>query len=684
MPPTAAPVLIVATAAPSEAAVSQLAKRFVDRPVIAAYLGDDAESWPAGERWTRWTRGDVEDLAALRTAFLEFLDSWPRQSFGGATGNKSFDEAFRLADGYSLWWTGPGVARHPDHGIFTQLRDIWSIAAAIGRSQCGSIVLVGKDAQVAKVVVDRCKEDGIAIEVPTEFASPAQSAWSGRVVFFLAAVADYFVSPFVAALRAFVCRRRVRYKMEPPSDRGQPAVVMTSLFPREFRLRGEKGGIAFWKEVSDELKRAAPAIRLRHFLHTTTDRFGALGQDRLHCHRAWPELRKLDGLAPLPNQTVAWGAWLTNARHFVTTLVRYCRLERREEFRHSFRFGGYDVAALYVPLLRKAVGQTHEWSQKVAAATSSLRTVGNVRAVLLMGEMYPMAMPMIAAARSLGIPTIGVQHGTIFPMHLIYTVPKAQVESAPTPDRFAIYGEFAEETLTKLGQFPKDRAIIVGSPRFDHLIREPLDSSAARRQLDLPSDKSVVLFATQVYPWFKTAAQALFESVRARDDVVVCVKAHPHDRSFDEYRRLAAETHAVKVRFFFDRFEKLLAACDVLVSGSSTAMLEGILLGRRTICINFSNEPDRYPYVEEGGSLGAKNAEQLSSAIQTALDRRSEDDADRERFLVRHLGPSIQGQAASAFVQLVLETIGATAVNEALKTPSAEPFPTGSHPASPK
>ncbi|MEX2187143.1 MAG: hypothetical protein WD875_10130 [Pirellulales bacterium] len=663
MPANDSPVLVVATTAPTADAVAWIAERYGGRGIVAVYLGDDAETWPLGDGCERWMRGDLEDLERLRRDFLEFLEAWPRQSFR-ATGGRSFDDAFRRGDGYSLWWTGPGLARHPDRGVFPKLRDISAIATAIERSRCTNVVLLSAAADVARIVSDRCREDGIAFDVPPGYAAPQPSTWRGQLAYFAAAVANYVVSPWIDVLRAIVCRRRVRCKSESRENRERPAVVATALFPREFRRDIRNGGdaasIAFWSEVAAEFERRDPGIRFRYLLHTTRDRLNGLGPDRLHCHRAWPELRRLDGLAPLPNQTVGWWAWLRAGWPFIHTLCNFLRIERDAAFRGSFRFAGCDVAPLYAPLFRKTIARTHKWAQSVAAFEASLRAVGNVRALLLMGELYEFAMPAIAAARRLGISTIGAQHGTIFPMHLVYTVPRAQIDAAPTPDRFAVYGEFAKETLTQIGAFPADRVVVTGSPRFDHLAQASTDAITARQVLELPSDKHVFLLATQTYPWFKTAARALLDATAARQDCIVCVKTHPHDASMDDYRRLAAEAGARNVRFFADRFNELLAACDVLVSGSSTATLEAILLGRRTICVNFSSESDRYPYVAEGGSLGAANAEELRAAIDAAIDPRLAERhaAARRHFLERHLGPTADGQAAAVFVQTVLDEIG--------------------------
>jgi hypothetical protein len=271
-----------------------------------------------------------------------------------------------------------------------------------------------------------------------------------------------------------------------------------------------------------------------------------------------------------------------------------------------------------------------------------------------------LGMPVIAAARRLKIPTIGVQHGTIFPMHLIYTTPRGQIEGTPIPDWFAAYGDYGQEIVSHWGAFPAERVAIVGAPRLDSLVKGPRqDRSEVRRRLDLPPAQSVVLLATQVYSWFLPVARTLFEIARDRPEWVICVKPHPNDKSLPEYRRLAEEIGATNVRFYDDRFDDLLAACDVLVSGSSTATLEAILAGRETICVNFSTEPDRYPYVAEGGSLGARNSIELREALDVAvrgsrLDARA---AERREFLRRHVGPTADGQAAAMLADVVRRVV---------------------------
>ena len=157
--------------------------------------------------------------------------------------------------------------------------------------------------------------------------------------------------------------------------------------------------------------------------------------------------------------------------------------------------------------------------------------------------------------------------------------------------------------MSKCGAYPAERVWVTGGLWLDYLVAAPPDGGSARQRLKLPMDQRLILVATQPYPWFPTAVRAVLEACKSVPDCTVCVKLHPNDFPLDLYRTMVRETGADNVRLFETDFYELLAACDVLISGSSTAVLEAIVLGRKTICINFSSEPDKFPYVEDGGAL---------------------------------------------------------------------------------
>jgi hypothetical protein len=167
----------------------------------------------------------------------------------------------------------------------------------------------------------------------------------------------------------------------------------------------------------------------------------------------------------------------------------------------------------------------------------------------------------------------------------------------------------------------------------------------------------------------------VLECVRARPDVVLCIKKHQSSRamSADALRALAGSLGAANVRVFEGDLDLLLFASDVWISASSTTILEATLIGTRSICLNFSGEPDRYPYVEDGASLPARSVEELGESLSQLLDAGADPARERGRtgFLIRHAGPTKDGRAASTLADRLVGLCWST-------TPARSPKPAAS------
>ena len=455
-----------------------------------------------------------------------------------------------------------------------------------------------------------------------------------------------------------LCARVLARTTPQPSGAAEPSVVFTWRNAAYWRIEGTEVTVWFWRTVCEALARLAPHVRRRFLVRSWSHVPGRRGPAGLY-HGAWRSLRHLDGALPISQAHPAYGVWLTALPAQLRDLWRYVQVERTPGFQESFRFAGADLAPLYVRRLREAVASTARWGQAVASVASSLRAGGNVQAVVVAEELYPTAMVDIAAAHSLDLPVLGVQHATIFPGHLVYTLPAGQVDGAPTPDAFAAYSEFARETLCRHGAYPEERVRVTGATRLDHLSTRPPDRAAARQRLRVDRSARVVLIPTQTAVWFPAAVRVVMEALRTRSDCLICIKIHPKRAAMpaDAYRRLAVECGADNVQVHEEGFDEWLAACDVLVAASSTTVLEAILLGRTTICVNFSGEPAWYPYAEDGGSLPGRTPEELRTALVRALDHPDEvgRELDRDGFLRRHAGPTADGQASASLARVLLE-----------------------------
>jgi hypothetical protein len=646
------PVLIVAARGLPDRSLRWLRERYGRRRAVVLDLRSSLRGEQLSDGWQLTPERELLDSARLRHEFLAFLDQWPRTPIDG---RRSFDELFQQVDGYSLWWTGPGISRQPTRGpLYPSCRALWVTKQAIDRYRPRNVVICARDRRQAAMFASQAQRAGCSWEFAPGSARPARSAWSDQTMWLLGSLLVLAVQPLWLLVRALAARLLAGQPVESAEARERPAVLMTGWYPQHVRWKGNSGEVWYWRELTAALQRICPDVRARYLLHQ--NRFRCSGWRRVltPIYNGWMALRRVPHVTTLQQAHPALTAYFRALPSQIAALARYRRLEGQTTFRESFQFAGADVSPLFVGGLRHTLGNMARWARNVDALSRSLAKVGNVKAVLVHEEFYPKGMLTIAAARRLGIATVGVQHGTISPEHLVYCLPAGQIAGSPLPDRFAAYGEFARDVVSRHGHFRPERVWVAGSPRFDHLAGSLSDREDARRRVGLPDDKFIVLLATQSFEWSGGMARALLTAVRDDPDTLVCIKTHPNERTPDRYRALAAECGAQNVCFFRERFDDLLAACDVLVSRSSTTLLEAILAGRPTICVNFPDEPDRYPYVADGGSLGADSAE----TIHQALDRiRSGDPTllaqSRQRSLARHVGPSACGASAATLAGMI-------------------------------
>jgi len=644
-------LLAIITAPLTPEDVRWITERASGRAVTALCYGQQAEQEDFPPEWTQMATADVMDAEALRRDFLAFLDAWPRQPI---VNGRSFDDVLRRRHGYSLWWTGPGKNKHPDKGVFLTVRTVWICSRAIEAVGPQRVLVCTRQQTVAAALASKCRNMGVACEFAPSSAGPAINSLGGVVGWWVSTLLWLVVIPWMYAVRAIMARLIVGLRRDRREDRRRPAIVLNSKYPRDYRNDEPVN----WLELENALHRADETVRLRHLLQPSkVPRRGLAALFCLVYDPAWMSLRRIKERLSPDVSYMCLGTCLPATVRQLIGMWRYRRLEKARAFAESFEFVGADLAELYVPLLRRAVARMASWDYAVAAAAKTLRSAGTVAAFCVTEEMYESGMICIAAARTLKIPTVGVQHGTLFPMHLIYAIPPGQMAGTPTPDHFAVYGSYAADVLSKYGAFPHERIWVTGGPRFDALVNHPADGGEMRRSLDLPLDKRIVLVATQEYGWFLDAVRAVFEVAGHRPDLQIVVKARPmRDHPLTSYQQLAAEAGLSDVVFFLDQFNELLSACDVMVSGSSTTVFEAILLGKRTICVNFSDEPDRYPYVANGGSLPARNAKQMAESMRLALSDEAADqlEVDRRRFLAYHAGPTAQGKAAETMAARIL------------------------------
>ena len=645
-------LLLLTTEPLTDPVVAWTTHTAADAPVTMLKLTSDRDTVAPPENWQVLRATDLGSADALHADIMAFLAGVPETALPGG---KTLDQRFRLAGDESLWWVGPASYRHQDKAVYAALRAAWMLAKALDRSIASEVAVFTAHRDIAAVLASQCAGRDVACAFAPESAQPTGDRRTGRCKWFAATIAWLIAFPWLMVVRAIFARLKAGNPRPSAEDRRRPAIAMTATFPRHVRTGDNPPTVWYWRELADQLSQRLGDYRRHVLLHSAPTRTGPLRMVRGLYHTGWPLLKRMDGLIPIEQRHAPLWTFLVAGLRQLGAMVRYGRLEKTAEFAAMLRFCGADVTCLFVPLLRYEVARMALWASGVAAIAKSLRAMGEIRLLVVNEEFYGWGRRDIAAANRLGIPTLGVQHGAIFPGHLVYTPPAAQVANTPTPDDFAVYGPFAKEIVTTVGDYPTEHTHVVGAPRLDALVNSPPDAAAARQRLGISPETKIVLITTNFFRWFQDVARSVFDACKDRPDVVVCLKTHPNDFPLSVYETIANDVGAANVQLFDDRFDDLLAACDVLIGGFSTTVMEAILLGRTTICVNFSDEEDRYPYVADGGSLAAGNDAQMHEALAAALSGEGDAElaAGRQRFLHRHLGPSTEGQGAQTLTDLI-------------------------------
>lgn len=595
---------------------------------------------------TNWDYRSLDilfDRDAIRAEVVELQErvAQTRQRMGGPT----FDSLFRTADNYSLWWTHVGCLRNPQGKQCEVLKQLSCLRQIINRFQPSRIVVLDGSKLLMKCLAHSEEASLFGL---TRLSAPPSVGWA----WCLRSLARVCSQPFLGLAQSVAIRLRAP---KPRADDDSPKVVFSWRNSHYLEMRDGQFTFPFWQDV-------CAAFQASHGL---TPRYLFRGWSNLRGHRlagwwhtCWDRWQQQANTLSLPEQS--WGvlAWLRALPAQLKVIKQYPGWE--PHLIQQMSLAGFCVFPLYGTMLREAICGVTRWSRQVAGIEDSLRRAGNVRAMLVAEEFYKKAMPDLAAAQRLGIPTVGIQHGTISEAHWIYSPPQAQLKHTPSPDRFAAYNEFTQSILCELGDYAAEKVWVVGAPRFDRLRSVASRQVPARQELDIPADTKVFLLTLQTYPWYDQVVRSLFLALKDSPDSWVCVKCHPKRRGLreSEIRQLAEETNFDRFRVYQDSFEQLLSACDVLISTSSTTILEAILAERDAICVNLSNEGEYYPYVSHGGATGADSLDSLRQAIEHVTSGTPRQPS--EAFLNLHARPSLDGGSASRLADRVYELVASS------------------------
>jgi len=272
-----------------------------------------------------------------------------------------------------------------------------------------------------------------------------------------------------------------------------------------------------------------------------------------------------------------------------------------------------------------------------------------IQRILTQDEGSPTIKSILDAAKSCGIKTLGLQHGSIPPHHVTYRfTPDDILNANPIPDTTLVWGTYWKEVLTTYGHYPSERVQIVGQPRTDII---PLLKGLNKRAVisDLDEKRPLVVFASQLQPdpsMRERAARDVFRAAAKDPSYQLVVKLHPRERDLSYYAAIADEEDCKDyLQIAQVDLYCLLAVCDILITCYSTVGGEAVYFYKPLIILDHLQQ-DMMGYISEGVGLEATNAATLADQIKRVLTGNSSIDRNAYDQFIQKYAYRVDGKAS--------------------------------------
>lgn len=317
---------------------------------------------------------------------------------------------------------------------------------------------------------------------------------------------------------------------------------------------------------------------------------------------------------------------------------------------------GVDFLPSIKPTLRSAV------MELVPQAVGMLRTADIILneqrpdAVLATYETGPYERALIIRAGHRSIPTVGLQHGMIFPNHYDYmhrsvTTDSRATEGFVVPKITCVWGPIWKHNLTQHGRYPEHAVAVTGNWRYDRHV-------AKGTGLSVPNADGNLLILTAAQESALFVHDLLEELGNIVDLRRIRVKPHPaeDDRPIQDVLISRGLSPSALLQ---GALVPALNDAAVVIAQPSTSIAEAVLLGRNVIFIDRTDDAAFEPYSAATIRIGSV------AEVGPVLQRLLNDPAERERLLlnreafISNFFHQLDGRSANRVVETVVQLCSA-------------------------
>lgn len=365
------------------------------------------------------------------------------------------------------------------------------------------------------------------------------------------------------------------------------------------------------------------------------------------------------GLPPADKDTSSWDTFLESVLKTERSIytMSYSRIRnllpvwnwsrhRRERLKSwlrskppdLFRFRAWDLSPIVEAFLEDSVRKASRMILLYEAAKRTL-SIQRPRAILFKDEVYPEGRLVSAAAARVGVPTVALQHGTIYPTHWCYLMDRESrgLSRPPLPAAFGAFGLAVKQLLVTRNGFPEEIVHVVGARRFRSL--EEVQPDEALRVLLSRENRPLILLAGQLHPDMKTIYDWVFRLAENTESPLFVFKPHPRDPLASRIEdRCGRDGNKI---YYDGPLESILPLASLTISGHSTVLLESLWLNIPAVSVRISDEEPAAWQGDSGLIKVARSFEKLSDIVRMAMESSlvsEEDLAKAERYREEYLG----------------------------------------------
>ena len=607
------------------------------------------------------TAAGVEHLADLltledRDAVDEAASNWTRRwGKRPLQDGRSFRELYQWK-GVSLWWFAE-LYLHHSTGSPRRVRLIEAFDRLLQKLAPDEVEAAGLPNEEAVLLTRVCTARGILFHDPPR--------------------------PQLAAVRRLALRRRLEarwYELKTLLTAAKTAFTA----PPQWPAAGTRTGVlflshaAFWR---DRVSESGAAEEYEHYfdrLIPETAKSGDLvplviavgpraafrrrdGAERL---REWLSLSDDGSSYVHVNRFVSWRTLRAVREASAAMRKAYRRLRSspalHEAFSHrGVRFDDLAQADLAGTLLLQIPWAVRSYEEMAQALQQSRPGV-----VCLYAESSGWGRAAVAACRAHGVPSVGIQHGILYPTYYSYRHDPDETD-CPLPDRTAVFGEAARRFLVEAGRYPRESLSVTGCPKFDELLlaSRSWDREAIRERLGVAKDERLLAVASrfrgirETHQSIGSAFASLLRAVQALPRTRLLVKPHPAEGT-KGYAGVISELRAECAGLLPPRTDlmQLLFASDALVTVESLSAVEALVLGRPVVILNMPT--NLREMVEAGVALGVASGRDPQPVLRSVLEdeetKRRLNNARRAYLL--DVASGVDGRATERLLALLRET----------------------------